>query len=50
MTASTKADDKGLGSLKGCVYTAAMGTQANNYTNITKAIAKYVGGVCRDTG
>ena len=45
MTATVKADDKGLGSLKGHVYIAAMGTQANNYTKTTKAIAKCVGWV-----
>ena len=46
MTATEKADDKGLGSLKGHVHNAAMGTQADNYTKTTKAIAKCVGQVC----
>ena len=45
MTVNEKADDKGPGSLKGHVCTAAMGTQANNYTRTTKAIAEYVGEV-----
>ena len=45
MTANAKADDNGLGSLKGHVHTAAMVTQANNYTWTTKAIAKHVGPV-----
>ena len=45
MSASTKADEKGLGSLKGHVYTAAMGAQADDYTKTTKAIAEYVGRV-----
>ena len=44
MTA-TKADDKGLGSLKGQRYTSAMGMQADNYIKTTKAIAKCVGRV-----
>ena len=45
MTANAKADDKGLGSLKGHVYTMAMGTQANKHTTTTKAIAECVGKV-----
>ena len=46
MTASTsKADDEGLGSLKGCVCTTAMGAQADNHTTTTKAIAKCFGRV-----
>ena len=46
MMTATKADDKGLGSLKGQQCTAAMGAQADNYTKTTKAIAKCVGQVC----
>ena len=46
MTASTKADKKGLGSLKGHVCTAAMGTQADNHTRTTKVIAEHMGRVC----
>ena len=45
MTATAKEDDKGLASLKGCVCTAAMGTQANNHTMTTNAIAECVGRV-----
>ena len=41
MTA-TKADNEGLGSLKGHVYTTAMGTQADSYARTTKAISKCV--------
>ena len=45
MIFSTKADDKGLGTLKGHMHTVAMGTQADNYTRTTKAIAKCMGWV-----
>ena len=43
--AAAKIENKGLGSLKGQQYTAAMGTQADNCTKTTKAIAKYMGRV-----
>ena len=45
MTATAKEDDKGPVSLKGHVHTAAMGTQANDCTRMTKAIAECVGRV-----
>ena len=45
MTANTKADEKGIGSPKGHVHAVAMGTQANNCTTTTKAIAECVGRV-----
>ena len=44
MTAA-KADDEGLRSLKELMCTAAMGTQADNCTKMTKAIAECVGRV-----
>ena len=45
MTANAKADDWGLGSLKGHVHTTAMGAQADNHTTTTKAIAECIGRV-----
>ena len=45
-TATAKADDEGLGSLKGHVHATARGTQASNCTKTTKAMAKCVGWVC----
>ena len=48
MTVTTKADNKGPVSLKGHVCTMAMGTQANNCTTTTKAIAECVDRVCGD--
>ena len=45
MTATAKADDEGLGSLKGHVHIMVMGTQAGNCTKTTKAIAEGAGQV-----
>ena len=42
---ATKADDKGLGSLKGQQCTAAIGAQADNCTKTTQATAKCMGQV-----
>ena len=42
MTATVKADDKGLASPKGHVRTMAMGAQADNCATTTKAIAECI--------